>query len=63
MNDLSEEELRKIAKEEMSKQIMQNLDSVIIFEYIKNLEIENKQLKQENNKLLESISRKGGYKI
>lgn len=42
---MSEEELRKIAKEEMAKSIMDNLDSALIFTYIKNLEEENKQLK------------------
>lgn len=45
MSNLSEEELRKIAKEEMAKSIMNNLDSTLIFTYIKNLEEENRQLK------------------
>ena len=35
---MNEERLRKIAQEEIKKQIMENLDSSIIFTYINNLE-------------------------
>ena len=52
MNNLSEEELRKIAKEEISKSIMDNLDSALIFTYITNLEKENAELKEDNSKLI-----------
>ena len=48
---MNEEELRKIAKEEMSKSIMDNLDGALIFTYITNLEKENKELKEENEKI------------
>lgn len=44
---MNEEELRKIAQEEISKQIMCNLDSALIFKYIQNLEEENKNLKRQ----------------
>ena len=51
---MSVEELRKIAKEEASKFIMENLNSAIIFTYIQNLEkvIENlKEINKEHQKL------------
>ena len=52
---MSEEELRKIAKEEASKFIMENLNSVIIFTYIQNLEkvIEKQQKKIDELKKYE----------
>lgn len=55
---MSVEELRKIAKEEASKFIMENLNSVIIFTYIQNLEKEIEKLKvinKEHQKLNEKI--------
>ena len=45
---MSVEELRKIAKEEASKFIMENLNSVIIFTYIQNLEKVIEELKVIN---------------
>lgn len=45
---MSVEELRKIAKEEASKFIMENLNSAIIFTYIQNLEKEIEELKVIN---------------
>ena len=45
---MNEEELRKIAKEEASKFIMENLNSAIIFTYIQNLEKEIEELKVIN---------------
>lgn len=48
------EELRKIAQEEIKKQIIENLDSSLVFTYIQNLENENKKLQ---DKLKESIPR------
>ena len=39
------EQLKNIIKEETQKQIMNNLDSSLIFTYINNLEEENKKLK------------------
>lgn len=55
---MSVEELRKIAKEEASKFIMENLNSAIIFTYIQNLEkeIENlNEINKEHQKLNEKI--------
>jgi uncharacterized phage infection (PIP) family protein YhgE len=37
---MNEEEIKKIAQEEMNKAIMKNLDSSIIFKYISNIEKE-----------------------
>ena len=45
---MSVEELRKIAKEEASKFIMENLNSLIIFTYIQNLEKVIEELKVIN---------------
>ena len=45
---MSVEELRKIAKEEASKFIMENLNSAIIFTYIQNLEKVIEELKVIN---------------
>lgn len=52
---MSEEELRKIAKEEASKFIMENLNSAIIITYIQNLEkvIEKQQKKIDELKKYE----------
>lgn len=52
---MSVEELRKIAKEEASKFIMENLNSAIIFTYIQNLEkvIEKQQKKIDELKKYE----------
>jgi len=66
---MSEEELRKIAKEEASKFIMENLNSAIIFTYIQNLEKEienlkgiNKEHQKINGKLREEIERQGNIR-
>lgn len=37
---MSEEEFKKIAEKTMAEQIMKNLDSALIFTYIRNLEKE-----------------------
>lgn len=59
---MNEEEIRQIAQEELSKQIMENLDSGIIFKYINTLEERNKNLeqiekehKEENGRLREEL--------
>lgn len=59
---MNEEEIRQIAQEELSKQIMENLDSGIIFKYINTLEERNKDLeeiekehKEENGRLRDKI--------
>ena len=46
-----EEKLRKIAQEEIQKQIMENLDCSIIFTYINNLEKQLEQEKEKNKEL------------
>lgn len=63
---MSVEELRKIAKEEASKFIMENLNSAIIFTYIQNLEKEienlkeiNKEHQKLNGELRDEIKRQG----
>lgn len=59
---MNEKEFRQIAQEELSKQIMENLDSGIIFKYINTLEERNKDLeqiekehKEENGRLRDRI--------
>ena len=51
---MSVEELRKIAKEEASKFIMENLNSAIIFTYIQNLEKVIEKQQKEIEKLLKA---------
>lgn len=53
MNNI--EELRKIAQEEMEKQIKENINSSLIFKYVNDLEKENKTLKEKNKKAKEYI--------
>lgn len=45
---MEEDKLREIAKQEMTNAIMNNIDSTLIFTYIKNLEDMNEVLEQEN---------------
>ena len=48
MEDIKEktaDEIRKIAQEELAKQIRENIDSALIFSYINQLEEENRTLK------------------
>ena len=59
---MNEKEFRQIAQEELSKQIMENLNSGIIFKYINTLEERNKDLeeiekehKEENGRLRDKI--------
>lgn len=43
---MSEEEIKKVARETFLENVMKNFDSVVIFEYIQTLERENAQLKK-----------------
>ena len=43
---MNEEQIRKIAKETFVENIMNNLDSSIVFKYIQELEQENKKYKE-----------------
>ena len=47
---ITEEEVRRIAEVEMTKAVMKNIDSVFIFNYVRNLETKIKELE---NKLAE----------
>ena len=47
---ITEEEVRRIAEVEMTKAVMKNIDSVFIFNYVRNLETKIKELE---NKLTE----------
>lgn len=47
---ITEEEVRRIAEIEMTKAVMKNIDSVFIFNYVRNLETKIKELE---NKLAE----------
>ena len=49
---MSEEEIKKIAKETFDENIMNNLDSSIVFKYVQILEKENKKYKEVINKAL-----------
>ena len=48
---MSEEQIREIAKETFAENIMNNLDSSIVFKYIQELEQENKIYKEVINEL------------
>lgn len=43
---MNKEEIKEICKEQFKESIMTNLDSALIFEYIRTLERENTNLKQ-----------------
>lgn len=43
---MNEEQIREIAKETFAENIMNNLDSSIVFKYIQELEQENKKYKE-----------------
>ena len=53
---MNEEEIRKIAKETFDKNIMNNLDSSIVFKYVQTLEKENKKYKEVINKAINYIN-------
>ena len=48
---MNEEQIREIAKETFAENIMNNLDSSIVFKYIQELEQENKIYKEVINEL------------
>lgn len=53
---MNEEEIKKIAQEEMNRAIMKNLDSSIIFKYISNLEQEDIKKDLIINKMAEQLT-------
>ena len=53
---VNEEEIKKIARETFIENVMNNLDSAIIFKYIQELEQENQRLKEVINKAIEYIN-------
>ena len=44
---ITEEEVRRIAEVEMTKAVMKNIDSVYIFNYVRNLETKTKELEDK----------------
>ena len=52
---MSEEEIKKVARETFLENVMKNFDSVVIFEYIQTLERENKKLKNVLKEIREYI--------
>lgn len=52
---MSEEEIKKVARETFVENVMKNFDSVVIFEYIQTLEQENAQLKKEKDDFIKAI--------
>ena len=55
---MNEEQIRELAKETFAENIMNNLDSSIVFKYIQELEQENQKYKEVTDKLSKLI-----YKI
>ena len=55
------EEVKKIAQETMTKSIMENLDSAIIFKYISNLEVELDKKEAVINEMAEEIASYNRY--
>lgn len=56
---MSEEEIKKIARETFVENVMNNLDSAIIFKYIQTLEQENTQLKSVLKEIREYVNTLG----
>ena len=52
---MNEEEIKKIARETFIENVMNNLDSAIIFKYIQELEQENARLKDKIDESIEYI--------
>lgn len=52
---MSEEEIKKIVKETFDENIMNNLDSSIVFKYVQILEKENKKYKEVINKTIKWV--------
>lgn len=52
---MSEEEIRKIVRDTFYENIMNNLNSYIIFKYIKELEKENQELKEQLEEYEQSL--------
>lgn len=55
---MNEEQIREIAKETFAENIMNNLDSSIVFKYIQELEQENQKYKEVIEKAKEWVERK-----
>lgn len=52
---MNEEQIREIAKETFAENIMNNLDSSIVFKYIQELEQENQKYKEVINRAIDYI--------
>ena len=52
---MSEEEIREIAKETFAENIMNNLDSSIVFKYVQTLEKENQKYKEVIEKVINKL--------
>lgn len=53
---MNEEKIRKMVSDSFFENIMNNLDSSIIFKYIEGLEKENKQLRKAIDKIFDIIN-------
>lgn len=54
---MNEEQIREIAKETFAENIMNNLDSSIVFKYIQELEQENQKYKEVINKAINKLEK------
>ena len=54
---MTEEEIRKMVNDSFFDNIMNNLDSSIIFKYIEGLEKENQELNKENDRLAAKLNK------
>lgn len=52
---MNEEEIKKIARETFIENVMNNLDSAIIFKYVQELEQENARLKDKIDKAIKYL--------
>lgn len=54
---MNEEKIRKMVSDSFFENIMNNLDSSIIFKYIEGLEKENQELNKENDRLSAKLNK------
>lgn len=54
---MNEEKIRKMVSDSFFENIMNNLDSSIIFKYIEGLEKENQELNKENDRLAVKLNK------